>query len=33
MSDKPITFTDTPEGNTHWLADLQTRIQNAHQRA
>ena len=33
MSDKPITLTDPPEGYTHWLADLKTRIQNAQQRA
>jgi len=33
MSDKPVKFTEPPEGYAHWLADLKTRIQNAQQRA
>lgn len=33
MSNKPIKFTEPPEGYAHWLADLKTRIQNAQQRA
>ena len=33
MSNKPIKFTEPPDGYAHWLADLKARIQNAQQRA